>query len=126
MDGIKESELLRELSESKEKIRVLEDENMKLKIAMEDYGIVPEDLEEIPDAEVIAIKQLELLRTTSDSGINFTKEEADIFKVLTNALMSIRGGTIKRQKKTPKGKDADADELLAQYNKLQVMKGGKS
>ena len=102
MDGIKESELLRELSESKEKIRVLEDENMKLKIAMEDYGIVPEDLEEIPDAEVIAIKQLELLRTTSDSGINFTKEEADIFKVLTNALMSIRGGTIKRQKKTPK------------------------
>ena len=122
MDDIKQAELLAELKDVKEQNKHLKNENMKLKVTMDDYGIEDGDIEEIPDAEIIAMQQLEKLRELSESGAPFTKEDADVFKILTKALMDIRGGTIKRKKKTPKGKEAEADKLL---EKLELLRGGK-
>lgn len=116
------SEALRQVSELTEKVAQLKKENMRLKVTLDDYGIESEDIEEVPDAEVIAMQQLELLRIMSDNGVPFEKEETDKFKILTETLIKIRGGTIKRQKKSAKGKDVDEKELMRQ---LQVLQGGK-
>jgi len=121
MDGFKEAELIAQIQHLSEELRIVKSENMKMKLTLDDYGIESSDIEEIPDAEVIAMEQLAKLRELSDNA-TFTKEEADVYKILTKALMDIRGGSIKRQKKSPKGKDASSDELLKQ---LQVIQGGK-
>ncbi len=121
MDGFKESELIAQIQHLTDELRVIKSENMKMKVTLDDYGIEAEDLEEIPDAEVIAMEQLANLRTISDNA-TFTKEEADVYKILVKALMDIRGGTIKRQKKSPKGKDASAEDLLQE---LRMIQGGK-
>lgn len=122
MDGFKESELLAQLQELKNENRELKSQNMKMKVTMDDFGISSEDMEEIPDAEVIAMQQLERLLEISESGIQFTKEEADVYKILTKALMDIRGGTIKRKKKQPKGKELSDDDLIKQWQVIQGQK----
>jgi len=121
MDQIKEAELLAELANLNEEVRELKKRNMKLKVTLDDFGIEESDIEDIPDAEVIAMQQLERLREISEQ-CTFTKEEADVYKILTKALMDIRGGTIKRSKKQAKGKELSEDELLKQWKLLQ---GGK-
>lgn len=123
MDDFKQAELLSEIDRLRQLNKEIKSENMRMKVTLDDYGIESDDLEEIPDAEIIAMHQLERLRELSDTGVQFTKEEADVFKILTKALMDIRGGTIKRQKKTPKGKDLEADDLLDQ---LKLIRGDKA
>lgn len=124
MDGFKEAELLSQLKQLSEENMILKTENLKLKLTMDDYGIESSDVEEIPDAEIIAMEQLNKLREISELA-TFTKEEADVYKILTKALMDIRGGSIKRQKKSPKGKDVDNEDLLDQLGKLRAIQGGK-
>lgn len=121
MSSVKEAELLSELKTLKEENKRLKDENISLRLTLDDFGIEDTDIEDIPDAEIIAIKQLEILRSASDNDIPFEKEDADIFKILTKALIDIRGGSIKRPQKTAKGKDADADEIYEQFKKLKLV-----
>lgn len=124
MDDFKQAELLSQLKQLKEEVGILRTENTKLRLTIDDYGIESADIEEIADAEVIAMGQLAKLKEISDMT-TFTKEEADVYKILTKALMDIRGGSIKRQKKSPKGKDMDNEELLEQLGNLRAIQGGK-
>jgi hypothetical protein len=114
-----EKEILEEL---KNKLYDIEKENTKLKLTLNDYGISEDEISEISDSEAICIKQLELLRQKSDEGTSLDEDDAKVFQIFNKQLLSIRGGSLGRAKKTAPGAQLSDDELFEKAKLLQLGK----
>lgn len=120
MDKLKEVELLKELTEAKKELTELRKDSIRLKLVLSDYGIDEQEMEDISDSEIICIEQLKKIRETCDDGVPFSKDDADIFKILNKQLMDIRGGTITRKRKVAEGKDVSDEELQKQLTLIKT------
>jgi len=95
------------------KIEQLETELDGYKKTMEVYGI--QEIEAISDVEYICRNELKKLKILSDME-GLSQEDAKVFDILYKNLRMVLG---KEEKKTPKGKEMSADELL------KLVDGGK-
>ena len=109
------------IGEQNDRISFLNQENITLKIHLEDYGFELDDVEPLPSAEVIAIEQLGYLQKISNHS-TFDKNDADVYKTLVKSLGEIRRGSLNRDKKQQEGEEMDGDELLEQLNNVRKLK----
>jgi len=110
------------LEELKNRLYDLEKENTKMKLTLSDYGISEDEISEVSDSEAICIKQLELLRHRSDGGTSLDEDDAKVFQIFNKQLLSIRGGSLGRAKKTPPGRQLSEEELFEKAKLLQLGK----
>lgn len=120
MDKMKEIELAKELKDLKKELIAYKKESIRLKLVLSDYGIGEEELDEVSDSEIICVEQLRVIRDACTEGVPFSKDEADIFKILNKQLMDIRGGSIIRKQRVAEGKDVSSEDLKKQ---LKLLKG---
>lgn len=95
------------------KVEELSSKIEEYKKTMEVYGI--EAVESITDVEYICKQEIKKLKQLSDA-MGLGQEDAKTFDILYKNLRMVLG---KEEKKSPKGKDMSADELL------QLVDGGK-
>ena len=117
---MKEIELAKELKDLKKELIAYKKESIRLKLVLSDYGIGEEELDEVSDSEIICVEQLRVIRDACTEGVPFSKDEADIFKILNKQLMDIRGGSIIRKQRVAEGKDVSSEDLKKQ---LKLLKG---
>lgn len=109
------------IGELNDRVSFLNEENITLKIHLEDYGFELDDVEPLPSAEVIAIEQLGYLQKISNHS-TFDKNDADVYKTLVKSLGDIRRGTLNRDKKQKEMDEQTSDELLEKLNNVRKLK----
>lgn len=91
-----------------------DEEIAKLKYTLIEYGI--EEPSEMSDEYFICTNELKKLKELSDLNGTLSDKEVKSFEILAKSLQQIKRGI---DKKTPKGKEMNLDELL------KVVDGGK-
>ena len=101
-----------ELEAMRKKIGELEKEVVKLQTIIRDNDIDIEDIPDMSDEELICRQQISKLKEISDSGITFSKEDAQIFDTLVKDLrLILTGGSTSR--KVKRKSKAEVKDLLS-------------
>lgn len=104
-----ESDIL--LSELKEKVRVLEKQNLEMRVALEEAGISSDQVR-ISETEYICLQQLRILKEQSEQR-PLDRDEVTMLDVLHKNLLIAKGIT---PPKKSKEKKKTVDELLKIVN----------
>lgn len=101
-----------EIEAMRKRIGDLEKEVVKLETIIRDNDIDLDDIPEMSDEELICRQQIAKLKEISDSGITFSKEDAQIFDTLVKDLRLILNGGSTSRKAKRKTK-AEVKDLLS-------------
>lgn len=112
------TDLKKVLDDTLKELAKVQDEAVRLRLVLSSYSIPESEMYDISDEEVLCVSQISKLKEFTDNGGVFDKNQAEIFKILTSQLRSIRNGQAKAKKPAPT-KPMSTDELM------KVVQGGK-